>query len=97
MTKNPVLDLSLRDVLRPEIALSLQHVLQLYTVGNFLRAWKSPRSQRSIEQIFDTPEQARHAAQVCATWLGVPVVPTPQQIPAWWRGDEQSDGQRISA
>jgi hypothetical protein len=97
MSKNPVLDLPLSEVLRPEIALSLQHVLQLYTVGNFLRAWKSPKSQRSIEQIFDTREQARHAAQVCATWLGVPVVPTPQQIPAWWRGDERSGTERISA
>ena len=86
--KNPVLDVPLSEVLRPQIALSLRHVLNIYTVGNFLRAWKSPRSQRSIEELFDDPTQARHAAQVCATWLGVPVVPTPKRVEAWWRHDD---------
>ena len=95
MNKNPVLDLPLSEVLRPEIALTLQQMLHVYTVGSFLRAWKSPKSQRSIEQIFDNPHQARHAAQVCATWLGVQVVPTPQTVQAWWRGD--SEPQRLSA
>ncbi|CAN5355872.1 hypothetical protein BH09PLA1_BH09PLA1_10380 [soil metagenome] len=94
MHKNPILDLPLSEVLRPEIALSLQHMMQLYTVGNFLRAWKSAKGQRGIEQIFDTPHQARHAAQVCATWLGVQVVPTPMRVQAWWAGDEPS---RLSA
>jgi len=99
MSKNPVLDVPLREVLRPEIALSLQHVLNLYTVGNFLRAWKSPRSQKSIEQLFDDATQARHAAQVCATWLGLPVVPTSQLVGAWWRGDDEEKPatQQISA
>src|SRR3954471_22066141 len=96
MNKNPILDVPLTQVLRAEIALPLSQVLHVYTVGNFLRAWKSPKSQRSIEQIFDTPEQARHAAQVCATWLGVAVVPTPQHVPAWWCGDE-AQSQRLSA
>ena len=64
--KNPVLALPLTDVMRPEIALPLQQVLNLYTVECFLRAWQSPKSQRSIEQLFDTPEQARHAAATCA-------------------------------
>jgi len=93
--KNPVLSLSLSDVMRPEIALPLQQMLNIYTVGCLLRAWRSPKSQRSIEQIFDNPHQARHAAQVCATWLGVQVVPTPQQVQAWWRGDDEP--QRLSA
>jgi hypothetical protein len=88
MNKNPILDVPLTQVLRAEIALPLQQVLHLYTVGNFLRAWKSPKTQRSIEQLFDTPSQARHAAQVCATWLGVTIVPTHQAVSAWWRHDE---------
>lgn len=88
MDKNPVLDVPLSQVLRSEIALTLQHVMQLYTVGNFLRAWKSPKSQRSIEQVFDSPSQARHAAQVCGTWVGVEVVPMSQRVSAWWRGEE---------
>jgi hypothetical protein len=90
MSKNPVLDLPLSEVMRPQIALPLQHVLKLYTVGNFLSAWRSPKGQRNIEQLFDSPQQARHAAAVCAAWLGVrtPAAPTP--IPAWWAVDGQS-------
>ena len=97
MNKNPVLDLPLSEVLRPESALSLEHMLNVYRVRNFLRAWKSPWSQRSIEHIYDNPHQARHAAQVCATWLGVQVVPTSQTVQAWWRGDEEPQQQRLSA
>jgi hypothetical protein len=90
MNKNPILDLPLNQVLRPEIALPLQQVLHVYTVGNFLRAWKSPKVQRSIEQLFDTPSQARHAAQVCATWLGLNTVSTHEVVSAWWRHDEHT-------
>jgi hypothetical protein len=93
--KNPILDLPLNQVLRPEIALPLQQVLHLYTVGNFLRAWKSLKTQRSIEQLFETPSQARHAAQVCATWLGVNTVPAHEIVSAWWRHDDEP--QRLSA
>ena len=52
--KNPVLSLSLSDVMRPEIALPLQQMLNIYTVGCLLRAWRSPKSQRSIEKLFDS-------------------------------------------
>jgi hypothetical protein len=88
MNKNPILELPLHQVMRQEIALPLQHVLRLYTVGSFLRAWKNPRNHKSIEQVFDTPEQARHAAAICAAWLNVPTQPQVPCIPVWWRGDE---------
>ena len=88
MNKNPVLETPLTAVMRPEIALTLQHVLNIPTVGSLLRAWRSPKSQRSIEQLFDSPQQARHAVAVCATWLGVEMRPQHQIVPAWWRGDE---------
>ena len=89
MSKNPVLDLPLSEVMRPEIALPLQHVLKLYTVGNFLSAWRSPKGQRNIEQVFDSPQQARHAAAVCAAWLGVRTAAAQTPIPAWWTGDSR--------
>lgn len=89
MSKNPVLDVPLSSVMRPEIALPLQHVLQLYTVGSLLKAWRNPKNHRSIEQVFETPEQARHAVAVCAAWLGIQIRATHEPVPAWWRGDER--------
>jgi hypothetical protein len=79
--------------MRTEIALPLQHVLRIYTVGAFLQAWANPKNHRSIEQVFDTPEQARHAVSVCAAWLGVRSAFTPMPSPAtgWWRADEGRD------
>ena len=88
MHQNPILDLSLSSVMRPEIALSLQQVLHVYTVGNFLSAWNDPYNHKSIEQVFDTPQQARHAAAVCAAWLGVRVAAAQTHVAAWWTGDE---------
>ena len=88
MTRNPILDLPLTAVIRSEIALPLQQVLSIYTVGSLLSAWRSPHSQRSIEQIFDTPQQARHAVAVCATWLGVQMRPAATAPAGWWRADE---------
>jgi len=67
--------------MRDDIALPLQHVLQIYTVGALLTAWRSPKNHRSIEQVFDSPQQARHAVAVCATWLGVTTLATPNPIP----------------
>jgi hypothetical protein len=87
--KNPVLDLPLNDVMRSEIALPLQHVLKLYSVGSLLNAWRNPKNHRSIEQVFDTPQQARHAIAVCAAWLGVQTLATPNPVPAWWVRDDQ--------
>lgn len=87
MAKNPVLELPIDHVMRSEIALPLQHVMKIYTVGQFLNAWRSPRQQRNIEQLFDTPQQARHAASICAAWLGVKTLATPNPVPAWWAHD----------
>jgi hypothetical protein len=94
MQKNPILKLPLTDVMRIEIALPLQQVLQIYTVGGFLAAWANPKNQKSIEQVFDSPQQARHAATVCAAWLGVrsAFVSVPISLPQWWRADEQAMG-----
>jgi hypothetical protein len=89
MPKNPVVDLALSEVMRSEIALSLQQVLKIYTVGNLLTAWRSPRNQHSIEQIFDSPEQARHALAVCAAWLGVQTAASHNPPLAWWTHEEQ--------
>ena len=91
MARNPVLDLPLGEVMRSEIALPLQHVLQLYTVGNFLSAWRNPINHKSIEEVFDSPQQAHHAAAVCAAWLGVKIaVTTDPHLGWWWRHDEKS-------
>ena len=86
MNNNPILDLSLEQVLRPEIAMPLQQVLRLYTVGNLLKAWGSPKSQRSIEQVFDSPQQARHAVAVCTAWLGFETPAICNPVAAWWAG-----------
>ena len=93
--RHPVLSLPLTQVMRSEIALPLQHVLQLYTVGAFLNAWRNPKNHKSIEQIFDTPQQARHAAAVCATWLGIQTSASARIAGAWWVGDDRQ--QQIDA
>src|SRR5215218_10761653 len=89
MSKNPILELPLSDVMRSEIALPLQHVLKLPTVGSLLNAWRNPKNHRSIEQVFDCPQQARHAVAVCAAWLGVQGQASPPTVAttAWWIGD----------
>jgi len=90
MLKHPILNLPLSDVLRTEFALPLQQMMQIYTVGSFLRAWRNPKNQRSIEQVFDSPEQARHAAQTCATWLGVRTTASIGPVEGWWKSDDSS-------
>ena len=87
--KHPVLTLPLSQVMRPGIALTLKHVMQLYTVGAFLNAWNNPKNHKSLEQVFDTPQQARHAAAVCATWLGVQSNVSQAVAGAWWVGDDR--------
>ena len=88
MGKNPILDLPLSQFMRSEIALPLQHVLKLYTVGSFLNAWRNPKNHRSIEQVFENPQQARHAVAVCAAWLGVQSLATQPSVRPWWIGDQ---------
>jgi len=87
MSRNPVLDLPLTAVMRSEIALPLQHVLKLYTVGALLGAWRSPRNQKSIEQLFDSPQQARHAIATCAAWLGAQTHALHKPVAEWWPRD----------
>jgi len=88
MTRSPILELPLTAVIRSEIALPLQQVLSIYTVGSLLSAWRVPQNQKHIEQIFDSPQQARHAVAVCATWLGVQMKPQATPVPGWWRADD---------
>ena len=77
--------------MRSEIALPLQHVLKLHTVGSLLNAWRNPKNHKSIEQVFDTPQQARHAIAVCAAWLGVQTLAAPEVVPAWWVGETNAE------
>lgn len=88
--RNPVLNLPLEQIMRCEIALAMRQVLGIYTVGGFLLAWNDPAKQRAIEQLFDTPQQARHAAAICAGWIGAISTFTPMQLPVtgWWRADQ---------
>ena len=94
MAKNPVLNLPLTNVMRPEIALPLQQILHLYTVGQFLRAWRNPRNHSSIEQVFDSPEQAHNALTVCAAWVGVRTsVANNPDVGFWWPEDQPASVQ----
>jgi len=90
MSRNPILDLPLTAVIRSEIALPLQQILSIHTVGSLLGAWRNPQNQLSIEQIFDSPQQARHAVAVCATWLGVQMKPQATLPAGWWRDEATS-------
>jgi len=74
--------------MRPEIALPLQQVFRIYNVGGFLIAWRNPKTQRTIEQMFESPQQARHAAATCAAWLGITTAPAAGPVTAWWRSDD---------
>lgn len=85
---NPVMNVPLAQVMRSEIALPLQHMMNLHTVGQFVRAWRMPRNQKNIEQLFETPAQARHAAAVCSTWVGATQHATPMTGQSWWISDE---------
>jgi len=97
MSKNPIVDLPLSQVMRSEIALTLENVLKIYTVGNLLTAWRSPKNQRNIEQVFDSPEQARHALAVCAGWLGFQPPASSSPPVAWWPHETRvPDAQSIS-
>ena len=82
--RHPVLDLPLGEIMRSEIALTLQHVLKIHTVGSLLRAWRNPENHASIEQVFDSPQQARHAVATCAAWLGIRTLAQPDAVKAWW-------------
>lgn len=82
---HPILDWPLTRVMSAEYALPLQHVLGLYTVGNLLSAWQEATAQKSIEEIFQSPDQAHQAIATCAAWVGFRIVAAPAVVPAWWR------------
>ena len=86
---HPILDIPLNHVLQRQYAMQLQCVLQIYTVGNLLGAWRHRECQGEIEGVFETPEQAHHAIATCAAWLGLRTVAAPGPVPAWW-ADEPS-------
>ena len=92
MRRNPVLDLPLTAVMRDQIALPLQQILNINTVGALLCAWKCEANHESIEELFDTPQQAHNAVAVCATWLGMRVQPSFAPVGGWWRADERAAG-----
>ena len=94
MHRNPILDLPLSAVLRTEIALPLQQILTINTVGALLTAWRSPLNHPHIEDLFDSPAQARNAIATCATWLGVRMQPASGSVGGWWRADESTAGVR---
>src|SRR5262245_18498795 len=88
MRRNPVLDLPLSAVMRSEIALPLQQILNINTVGALLVAWRMSATQEGIETLFDSPQQARNAIAVCSTWLGVRMAPMTGTAGGWWRQDD---------
>jgi hypothetical protein len=94
MRRNPILDLPLSAVLRTEIALPLQQILNINTVGALLTAWRSPLNHPHIEDLFDSAAQARNAIATCATWLGVRMQPSAGAVGGWWRSDEGGAGIR---
>lgn len=89
-----ILDLPLHAVLRPDLALPLQQVLNLYTVGHFLVAWGDPGRQPEVVAVFDSPWQARQAVATCANWLGGRHTPVMQAELAhaepWWQTDDRA-------
>jgi hypothetical protein len=84
---HPVLDLPLTEVLRPEIALPMQQLLKIYTVGSFLKAWDNPTHQPHIAHLFESTEQAHHAIALCATWAGYSHAAVPSGTQQWMRAD----------
>jgi hypothetical protein len=86
-SKVDILDLPLTEVLRPEIALPLQHMMRIYTVGNLLRAWDNPAAQPHMEQLFDSAEQAQHAVTTCAAMAGWTNAAATPPLQTWWRAD----------
>lgn len=86
--RTAILELPLSCVIKSQYALPLQQVLHLYTVGSLLRAWRYPKVQKRIEDLFDSPDQAHHAIATCAAWLGFQTVAAPGPVPAWWRPED---------
>jgi hypothetical protein len=92
MSPDEVEALSLSSILRPEFALPLAQLLNIYTVGALLARWRSPRDQQSIERLFDSPEQARQAVGVCGGWVGITARAGHRPVAAWWPGGGDKPG-----
>jgi hypothetical protein len=90
MTPDEIAGVQLSSILRSEIALPLAQMLDIYTVGGLIAAWRSPHSQRNIERLFDSPEQARQAIAVCGGWLGISAPAMHRPVAAWWPGEDES-------
>lgn len=88
MPPDQVEALSLSSILRPEIALPLAQLLNIYTVGALLAKWRSPRDKQNIERLFESPEQARQAVGVCGGWVGITARAGHRPVAAWWTGDK---------
>lgn len=84
MSRNPLSSLPLREVMPPHVALALQQMLGIHTVGGFLNAWRDANARRLMEHIFDSPQEARAAASACTAWLGGAAVAS-TQLPCGWR------------
>ena len=50
-------------------------------------ALRSPRNQKSIEQLFDSPQQARHAIATFAAWLEHRFHALHKPVAEWWPRD----------
>jgi hypothetical protein len=90
VSPRPILNLPLSEVLRSQIAMTLGHVMNIWTVGQFLNAWRHPNCQPRVAALFDSPEQARQAIATCAGWLGgriVPIMSASCPMP-WWSSDD---------
>lgn len=85
--QSAILRMPLRHFMRTDIALQLEHLLSIHSVGGFLQAWRRPDVQPRIELAFETPGQARQAAAVCLAWLGRPAFFVPSPVPTWWISD----------
>jgi len=84
MIRDSIFRLPLTQVLRLEIALGLQKLYDLYTIGGFLLAWREPQNRRYLEAVFDSPEQAHNAVATFAAWLSVGLPPAALSVEAWW-------------
>jgi len=87
MARNCILDLPLSAVMKQEIALPLQFIAHIYTVGQLVTAWRLPRNHKLLERYFDSPAQARHAVAVCSGWLGLRTASLPLPAKTWWRDE----------
>ena len=85
--QSAILRMPLRHFMRSDIALQLEHLCSIHSVGGFLSAWRRPDVQPRIELAFETPGQARQAAAVCLAWLGRPALFVPSPVPIWWHDD----------